>query len=206
MEIHSLVKKTYSCCFPASFSMFIQLLIIGISTCVNAYPWINLKENGVDKLSTGLQYQDNNDLSNELNSLIEKLYSNRLSTLEEENKLWSENNDTPNIYDSDKTSHALAELLTYNPLPECQEKYLINMKQFISCIKEIQGNIHSGVLSKRRDGLMKLNPTGWKRKRRDTATSLALDQRSQNEYRLNQLINHLLMQKREKMRFNPTGW
>lgn len=193
--------------------MFVRYIILGIwmimITTVEGFPWMDLKENEVDKLNTMLQDEEDNNLLDELNLLTERLYSNKQKMLKSENKLWSVDKNTPNLDISDKTSHDLALFLTSNPLPNCQEKYLIDMKQFISCVKEIEETLQNGDLDKRGKGMMKLNPTGWKRKRRDTLQSddsARRTKKSRKEYNINRLINRLLMQKRQKMRFNPTGW
>jgi hypothetical protein len=190
--------------------MFVRYIILGIwmITTVEGFPWMDLKENEVNKLNTMLQDEEDNNLLDELNLLTERLYSNKQNMLKSENKLWSVDKNTPNIDISDKTSHDLALFLTSNPFPSCQEKYLIDMKQLIACAKEFEETLQNGDLDKRRKGMMKLNPTGWKRKRRDTLQTddSARAKKSRKEYNINHLINRLLMQKRQKMRFNPTGW
>ena len=177
-------------------------------TTVEGFPWMDLRENEVNKLNTMLQDEEDKNLLDELNLLTERLYSNKQNMLKSENKLWSVDKNTPNIDISDKTSHDLALFLTSNPFPSCQEKYLIDMKQLIACAKEFEETLQNGDLDKRRKGMMKLNPTGWKRKRRDTLQTddSARAKKSRKEYNINHLINRLLMQKRQKMRFNPTGW
>jgi hypothetical protein len=194
----------------AFLDMFVRYIILGIwmITTVEGFPWMNLKENEVNKLNTMLQDEEDNNLLDELNLLTERLYSNKQNMLKSENKLWSVDKNTPNIDISDKTSHDLALFLTSNPFSSCQEKYLIDMKQLIACAKEFEETLQNGDLDKRGKGMMKLNPTGWKRKRRDTLQTddSARAKKSRKEYNINHLINRLLMQKRQKMRFNPTGW
>jgi hypothetical protein len=61
---------------------------------MNIKPWMDLKENEVNKLNTMLQDEEDNNLLDELNLLTERLYSNKQNMLKSENKLWSVDKNT----------------------------------------------------------------------------------------------------------------
>ncbi|XP_060086054.1 uncharacterized protein LOC132565427 [Ylistrum balloti] len=90
-------------------------------------------------------------------------------------------------------------------LQQCLSLSSTGMQQLLYCIKLLSNKdqLHqSNVQSKR--GPLKLNPTGWKRKKRSTNDDM---QRELENIRIQSMLNQLL-EKRQNAnpRFNPTGW
>lgn len=185
--------------------MILHLILLStlLHSIVYGYRWIGMTEEYPDKII--LQNKDDGNLLQELNSFLETSYSDNADNLDLQNKILSDDSKM-DVYDSEKTSHVPDSILTFNPFRSCLEKYIIDVKQLVSCVQNVGENLENNEVSKRRQGMLKLNAPGWKRKRRDTHQVLSRELTGQNEYRLNKLINRFLMRKRQKLRFNPSGW
>ncbi|XP_033759372.1 uncharacterized protein LOC117341623 [Pecten maximus] len=89
-------------------------------------------------------------------------------------------------------------------LQQCLSLTSTGMHQLLYCIKLLsdKDQHQSNIQTKR--GPLKLNPTGWKRKKRSTSDDV---QRELENIRIQSMLNQLL-EKRQNAnpRFNPTGW
>ncbi|XP_069104768.1 uncharacterized protein [Argopecten irradians] len=90
-------------------------------------------------------------------------------------------------------------------LQQCMSLSSTGMHQLLYCIKLLSDKDQlqqTSIQTKR--GPLKLNPTGWKRKKRSTNDQV---QRELENIRIQSMLNQLL-QKRQNAnpRFNPTGW